>query len=444
MTDVRVSDRVLPHSLDAEKSVLGAVLLHDATLALIAASLTANDFFRDAHRRIYSGMLRLWARQVPVDLATLREELTRAGDLDEVGGPAYITALVDGVPRSSHIEHYAQIVRDKAQLRALIYAANEIHTAAYGGDAEAGEVLAFAESRIYALGSVVSGGHLVDGATMAQEGQSFLDRRGTSTGLIERSTGLQALDRGTLGLHGGHLTVIAARPGQGKSAFMLHLARQLGMYAPLVVAVFSLEMALIELVQRMMASEGEIDGHRLNGSARFQDFEQRQLDEALSRIGTSRIFVDDTASRSITQIRSQCQRLLAQEGSLAAVCIDYLQLMTPVIGDRGESREQKVSAMAWGCKLLAKDLGVPVILLSQLSRAADASDRPQLSHLRESGAIEQHADDVWFVHPPSQEQDNGTCDIIVAKQRSGPLNTFIVGYDRTRFRFFDVDLHHAN
>jgi replicative DNA helicase len=437
---MKSSDRALPHSLEAERSILGAVLLHTESISHVDGILHANDFFRDAHRRIFEAMLRCSNHNVPIDLTTLKEELDKKNDLDEVGGPSYISALIDGVPRSTNIEHYARIVVEKAQLRELIYASNKILADAYAGESEAADVLANAEASIYSITQkATGGGMLVGGAQMAQEGYALLKRLhggGTLPGL---STGLQLLDADTLGLHPNHLTVVAARPGKGKSAFMLHLARHLGMRLGQVVAIFSLEMGRDELILRTLAAEGRVAGHRMN-SGHISGGEYGRLGTMLNQIGDSKLYVDDTPGRTIVQMRSQCRRLTAQVGPIGAVFIDYLQLMTPVwTQGRQTNREQDVNAMAWGAKMLAKELHAPVVLLSQLNRIAE-HEEPRLSHLRESGGIEQHADDVWFTHPP--EDDNGTCGIIIAKQRNGPKgHTLQVGYDPAEYRFWNLATH---
>lgn len=426
----------LPHDLDAERSILGAVLMHTSAISQVDGVLHPNDFFRDAHRRIFEAMQRCSNRNVPIDMTTLCDELTKKSDLDEVGGPAYLSALVDGFPRATNIEAYANIVLEKAQLRELIYASNKILAEAYAGEYDAADVMANAEAAIYGITQkATGGGALVDGKQMEQEGFALLERLHTPGSLLGLSTGLQLLDSATNGLHRSHLTVVAARPGQGKSAFMLHLARHLGMRLGQVCAIFSLEMAREELVMRTLAAEGRVPGHRMT-SGHMAPAEYQRLGLTLTQVGNSKLFVDDTPGRTVVQIRSQCRRLASAVG-LGAVFIDYLQLMRPV-WTKGQqtNREQDVSAMAWGCKIMAKELQVPVVLLSQLNRVA-VGEEPKLSHLRESGAIEQHADDVLFTYPP--EEDNGMCGIIVAKQRNGPKGCVMqVGYDPAQFRFWNL------
>jgi replicative DNA helicase len=344
-------ERTLPHNLDAERSVLGAALLYEDLLALVSDSLAASDFFRAAHRMLYGTMLTLAEKRTAVDLLTVRDALSNAGQLEECGGPAYITGLTDGIPKSTNIEHYAAIVREKAMLRELIYAANKVLTDAYAADEDAAMVLAGAEGAIYGIGERATAGSLVDGPRMAQEGFALVERLHTTGRLVGLPTGLLRLDEAMLGLHRKHLTVIAARPGNGKSALMLHIARQLGMAQQKPVAVFSLEMSREENILRMMATESGMDGHGLNqGHVSQAQFDR--LSHALNKIGGSQIYVDDTAGRTILQIRSLCRRLKSKTGVLGAVLIDYLQLMTPV--KQSHSREQDVSQMAWGAKMLGE------------------------------------------------------------------------------------------
>lgn len=430
--------RTLPQNLDAERSVLGAILMREEVLTFISGVLIPSHFFRKAHEHIYTAMLALAERRQAIDFITVREELTRTDLLDAVGGPAYIAALVDGMPRSTNAEAYARIVKDKALLRQLIFNASATIERAYEGEDDPATVLAETEAAVYSLGEQETGGELVGGERMAQEGMDLLERLHDSGRLAGLSTGLTVLDSSTLGLHPDHLCVVAARPGKGKSAFALHLARQIGMTLKQHVAVFSLEMSREELILRMMSSEGRMSGHAMRSGQGVSEGRYGQLTHAINRIGESCIWVDDTPSRTALQIRSQCRRLKARVGGLGCVIIDYLQLMTPVQHKKEATREQEVGAMAWSCKMLAKELHVPVVLLSQLNRSSEdrANQRPQLRDLRESGAIEQHSDDVLFIHPPQTE--NGTCEVVVGKQRNGPTAVLQVGYDPSQFRFWNL------
>lgn len=430
-----VEARNLPANLEAERSVLGAILLHESALTEASLILKPEDFFRAAHQRLYAAMLALSERRVAIDLVTLKEELGRTNDLDFVGGPAYIAALVDGLPRSMNVEHYAKILREKAILRAVVFAATEMISAAYEAEDDASAVVAQAEASIFGIGERETAGELVGGQQMASEGFDLLERLHTGK-LAGLSTGLIVLDEATLGLHKKHLTVVAARPGRGKSALALHLARHIGIQLQSVVAVFSLEMSREELILRMVASEAHVGGRDIH-TGRVAASEYSRMSGALGKIGNSGLYVDDTPTRTVLQIRSQCRRLKARAGRLDAVVIDYLQLMTP-LHRKEANREQDVSGMSRGCKMLAKELDVPVVLLAQLSRAAEGRENqvPQLRDLRESGAIEQDADDVLFIHPP--EVSDMTCDLIIAKQRNGPRTTLKIGYDESQFRFWNL------
>lgn len=428
------NNRVLPHNLDAERAVLGAILLRDDMLAMVTGVVTERDFFRVAHQHIYRAMLQLGDKHQAVDLTTVKNAL---GDyLDEVGGPAYISALIDGVPRTINAEHYARIIREKAILRELIINASKLIDRAYDPSEDAREVVQAAEGVIYGLSERETDGALVGGQQLAQEGHALLERLNASGHIAGISTGLTLLDNAMLGLHASNLQIVAARPGKGKSAYALHLARQLGIIQRLVVAMFSLEMSREEIVMRLMAAESQVSGHAMRSNMIPQSAYPR-LSEALCRIGDSGIYIDDTPGRTMLQVRSLVRRLKARAGRLDAVIIDYLQLMTPV-HRRDQNREQEVANMAWACKMLAKELRLPVVLLSQLNRSPEQREgtRPKLSDLRESGAIEQHADEVVFVHPPADP--NGTCELIVAKQRNGPTTAARVAYFPSEFRFANL------
>lgn len=431
-----VAERTLPHNLEAERAVLGAILLQSDVLSLVSGRLAADDFFRRAHAQIYAAMLRLAERAVAIDLTTVRDDLTRKGELDKCGGPAYVSGLVDGVPHSTNVEYYGGIVAEKAMLRRLIFAANKALASAYEGEDEATAILTAVEAEILAVGDRHDEGELVDSARMATEGMALLERLQETGGMVGLSTGLHDLDAQTLGLHPGQLTVVAARPGRGKSAFAMQVARHVGLHLRRTAPVFSLEMAREELIMRILAAEGRVNGHLMR-AGRTPERSYPRLGEVLGMMSEGRLLVDDTPARSVLQIRSACRRLRARAGELAVIVVDYLQLMTPA-RRKDQNREQEVAGLAWGCKVLGKELMVPVLLLSQLNRETEQrrGQKPQLSDLRESGAIEQHADNVLFVHPPAEA--NGTCEIIVAKQRNGPLTSVQVGYDAAEFRFWDL------
>lgn len=432
---VTVAERTLPHSLDAERSVLGASLLAPDAYVLASEVIEAADLFRDAHRRIWDHLGRLSAAGSALDLLTLRESLQRSGELEECGGPAYIASLVDGVPRSTNVEHYARVVREKSLLRQVIFACNATLAKAYDpGDQSTEEVVHEAEQRIYEVASAsTSGAGMVDSTVIERDGRELLQRLQTTGRIAGIGTGLVELDASTRGLHRQQLVIAAARPGGGKSAFALGVAEHVAITTSLTVGMFSLEMSREEIALRLMSRRGRVNAHALaSGHAGHADYER--IDEALTRIGQGRLWVDDMPGRTVLQIRSLARRLKARFPDLALLVVDYLQLVTAARSRRQDSRTQEVADITRGLKLIAKELNVPVLALSQLTRDPEKSNRrPKLSDLRESGSIEQDADQVWFIHLP--DQHDGTALVIVAKQRNGPPGPVKVAYEPSQFRF---------
>jgi replicative DNA helicase len=441
MPDV-VAERPLPHNLEAERSVLGAILLHNDAFNLAAEVIDAQDFFRDAHRRIFDKMVRLAERGDAIDLVTLKEELGRSGDLDEVGGPAYITALVDGVPRSTNVEHYARIIKEKATLRNLIFSANKILTNAYAGEDEAEVILDQAEHAIFAIAD----DNVRDGFVSVRElAQSSLDtienlhaRKELSTRV---PTGFADLDEMTSGFQPSDLIIVAARPSMGKTSLVLNMAQHVGTKTDMSVGIFSLEMSKEQLFLRMLTSEARLDAHRLRGGF-LGERDWGRLSQAIGTLSEAKIFIDDSPSIGVLEMRAKCRRLASEHG-LHMIMVDYIQLMQ----GRGkfENRTLELASISRSMKGLAKELNVPIIVLSQLSRAPESrSDhRPQLSDLRESGALEQDADLVLFIYREDQYADKtqpptdaqGTAELIIGKQRNGPTGTVKLAFIREYTRF---------
>jgi len=440
--DVAASHRTLPHNLEAERSVLGAVLLHNDAFNAAAEVIDGNDFFRDAHRRIFDKMVKLVERGDAIDLVTLKEELTRSGELDEVGGPAYIAALVDGVPRSTNIEHYARIIKEKSTLRNLIFSANKIVSSAYEAEEEADVILDQAEHAIFAIAD----SKIRDGFVSLRElAHSSLDtieqlhaRKELITGV---PTGFTDLDEMTSGLQPADLVIIAARPSMGKTSLVLNMAQHVGTKTDMTVGIFSLEMSKEQLFLRMLTGEARIDAHRLRGGF-LGERDWDKLAKAISTLGEAKIFIDDSASIGVLEMRAKCRRLAAEHG-LHLVIVDYVQLMQG--RGRFENRTLELASISRSLKGLAKELRVPIVLLSQLSRAPEsrADHRPQLSDLRESGALEQDADVVAFIYredmyldknqPPTDAQ--GVAELIIAKQRNGPTGIVKLAFIREFTRF---------
>lgn len=419
-----ILERTLPHSLDAERAVLGAILLHNGTYDRAARHISAASFYRDAHRRIFASLARLIDRPSgAADLPLLRDDLARCGDLDECGGPAYLSALVDGLPRATNIEHYAAVVKDKALLRECIYLGNKITAAAYEGEEPAATVIAAADQAIVALQHGAKADQMRSLAASQGELLDDLEHRIKHKGELSGvTTGFQSLNEMTLGWQAGDLIVLAARPSIGKTSLVLNSAfagaealRPDGSRRH--VAIFSLEMRRSQLEYRIVASLTNIDLSRLLGGY-VRDNEWPKITEALERMHAADLYIDDTASRTVSDIRGTCRRL-ASEHRLDLVVIDYVQLMTGPRERKGTTRTEEIAHISRALKVLAGELAVPIILLSQLNRsAASRTDpRPQLSDLRDSGALEQDADIVLFLHR-KHHRESGTTQAIIEKGRN--------------------------
>src|SRR5688500_16323542 len=414
--------RTLPHNLEAERSVLGAILIDNDTFNVAAAILDQRAFFRDAHRRIFERMMELSERSQPIDLITLKEELERAGDLEEVGGPAYIASLVDGVPRSTNVEYYAQIVKEKATLRHLIFAANKILGNAYEADQEADLILDEAESGIFAVAEDRIKSGFMAMRDLVKESfpkiEKLFEHKTFITGV---PTGFDELDRKTRGLQAGDLVIVAARPSMGKTSLVLNICQYVATHGG-VAGFFSLEMSKESLFMRMLASEAKIDMYRLM-SGQIGQKEYGQITHAMERLSEAKLFADDTAGIGALEMRAKARRLKAEHG-LSVLAIDYIQLLTG--RGRFENRPLELASISRSLKGLAKELNVPIIVPYQLSRApgARSDERPELSDLRESGALEQDADVVMLIYREDaynrdpNHPDAGTAELIVAKQRN--------------------------
>src|SRR5688572_5919081 len=439
MPELAVAERTLPHNLEAERSVLGAILLHNDAFNLAAEVIDASDFFRDAHRRIFDKMVRLAERGDAIDLVTLKEELGRASELEEVGGPAYISALVDGVPRSTNVEHYARIIKEKATLRNLIFSANKILATAYQAEEEADVILDQAEHAIFAIADDKVSEGFVPLRDLAQSSLDTIEKLHARKELITGvPTGFTDLDEMTSGLQSSDLVIVAARPSMGKTSLVLNVAQHVGTKTDMTVGIFSLEMSKEQLFLRMLTAEARIDAHRLRGGF-LGERDWGKLSQAIGTLSEAKIFIDDTPSIGVLEMRAKCRRLAAEHG-LHLVIIDYVQLMQ--WRGRFENRTLELASICRSLKGLAKEPRVPIILLSQLSRAPESrSDhRPQLSDRGESGALEQDADVVIFIYREGQYADKnapstdaqGIAELIVGKQRSGPTG----GVERAFIREF--------
>src|SRR6187401_3219391 len=401
MPETAVAERTLPHNLEAERSVLGAILLHNDAFNSAAEVVDTADFYRDAHRRIFDKMVKLAETGEAIDLVTLKEALNRSGDIDEVGGPAYITALVDGVPRSANVEHYARIIKEKATLRNLIFSANKILANAYSAEEEADAILDQAEHAIFAIADDKVRDGFVSLKHLAQSSLDTIEKLHARKELITGvPTGFTDLDEMMSGLQPSDLIIVAARPSMGKTSLVLNIAQHVGTRTDMTVGLFSLEMSKEQLFLRMLTSEARIDAHRLRGGF-LGERDWGKLSQAIGTLSEAKIFIDDSASIGVLEMRAKCRRLASEHG-LDLVIIDYIQLMQG--RGRFENRTLELASISRSMKGLAKELRVPMVVLSQLSRAPESrSDhRPQLSDLRESGALEQDADLVAFIFREEQ------------------------------------------
>jgi replicative DNA helicase len=418
----RAYDRVPPHSLEAEVSVLGAALLSRNAASEAVEVLAADHFYRNAHRTVFEGVQDLLSLGEPIDTVTLTEWLARRDRLDEVGGPAALHDLTVAVPTAANAAYYARIVRERALLRRLIDAGTEVAKLGYESTEDADTVVDKAESLIY---EVAQTGVTSDYAKLGdllnesfEQIEKLAEQGSEVTGL---STGFDDLDRLTAGLQPQNLIIVAARPAMGKSSLSLGIAQFVTVKLRRPAIIFSLEMSKLEIVNRMLSAEARIDSSKLR-TGRLEDTDWRKLGDALGSLSEAPLFIDDTPSISLMEIRAKCRRLKQKHG-LELVIVDYLQLMSS--HKRVDNRQQEVAEISRGMKMLAKELNVPVIALSQLSRQPESrtDKRPQLADLRESGSIEQDADIVGFIYRDEvydeESPDKGIAELIISKHRNG-------------------------
>ena len=429
-TDVAL-EKSLPHSAEAERAVLGAVLLDNTLFDQTSEILIPGDFYLESHRCIFSTMERLSSDSRVIDSLTLREALKKDNTLEAVGGVTYIASLLDGVPRVSSVDHYARIVKEKSLLRKLIHSANEILLRGISNEEDPLELLERAEKSIFEIGQekIKSGFvQLQDLLTESYENiESLYQRKELITGV---STGFVDLDRLTSGFQPADLIIVAARPGLGKTSLVVNIAQYAAIQDAKAVGIFSLEMTAQQLVTRMLCAEARVDSHKVR-SGYLSKEDWNRLAKTMSKLARAQVFVDDTPGISIVEMRSKARRLKAEHG-LDLLIVDYLQLMSGTSTGtrvRYENRQQEISAISRSLKAMAKELQVPLIAVSQLSRAPEqrrGDHRPQLSDLRESGSIEQDADLVLFIYREDlykKEEDleeQGVVQLIIGKQRNGP------------------------
>lgn len=418
-----ISDRVPPQSKEAEQSVLGSMIIDKEAIYSAAELLEEQDFYSTAHQKIYAGIISLSEKGEPVDLVTLSEELQHSQSLEDIGGRSYLVTLANAVPTAANIKYHSYIVREKAILRSLIHAATDIVSRSFEAPSNVDEFLDEAEQLIFEIGR--RGKHQGFASLKEVLVQAFdrieklYDEKKGVTGL---STGFTDLDRMCFGLQNSDLIVIAARPSMGKTTLALNMAQQIAVHEKRPIAFFSMEMSRDQLAQRLLCAESQIDAQNMRSGFLSQD-EWQKLTRAVGPLSESPLYIDDSASLSVMEVRAKARRLKAEKG-LEAVFVDYLQLMRGF--SRSESRQQELSEISRALKALAKELNIPVVALSQLSRAVEKRPerRPILSDLMESGGIEANADLVMFIYRESyynKNSDTGNiAEINIAKQRNGP------------------------
>ncbi|MFZ0979805.1 MAG: replicative DNA helicase [Candidatus Acidiferrales bacterium] len=434
-------ERPLPQNLEAERSILGAVLLDNHALNAAVQVLRSEDFFLSQHRHIFERMVQLSEKQQAIDTITLMEDLARRGELEAAGGVAYLSQLADGLPRVTNVDHYARIVKEKSILRGLIHSTAAIQEQAFASGEDADVILDRAESKIFQLAEDRVKAGLIGVKDLVKDGFERLEKIFSEgrriTGL---ATGYAGLDNETAGLQPSELIILAARPSMGKTALALNIAENVGLRQREPVAIFSLEMSKESLLLRLLASEARVDAHKFRTGHMSRD-DWNKVTGALANLGEAPIWIDDSASSTVLEMGAKARRLKRDRG-LSLMIVDYLQLVVPTGSGRQTNRQEEVSGMSRALKGLAKELKVPIVVLSQLTRAPEREDRkPQLADLRESGAIEQDADVVLFINRPNfyktdlPEEDRAKAELIIAKQRNGPTGTlnFVFLARHTRF-----------
>ena len=438
--------KIPPQNLDAEKSLLGAVLIDEETLADITEHVSTRDFYDKRHAAIFGGMTRLYERHKPVDLLTLTDELMKKDELDAIGGSAYLTELTNYVPTAAHAETYAEMVAQKAVRRRLIKASSEISELGFNEDTTTQELLERAEAELFSVSDQSLKQDLVSIETILTESFDRMEELHRNKGALRGvRTGWRDLDNMTAGLQRSDLIILAARPAMGKTTLVTNLAYNVATVAKKSVLFFSLEMSKEQLVDRMLADASGVDAWNIR-TGNLSDDDFSKLSEAMGEMAEAPIYLDDTPGLTVLEMRTKARRA-AHEAPLGLIIIDYLQLMQGS-GKDSSNRVQEVSEISRGLKLIARELNVPVIALSQLSRSVESRSPqiPQLSDLRESGSIEQDADIVMFIYReayynPETDRDNIT-DLIIAKHRNGPTGKVELYFHPERLRFMSLDKQH--
>ena len=445
--DTYASLKVPPHSVEAEQSVLGGLLLENEALDKVADLLSPEDFYRHDHRVIYEHISRLIEHSKPADIVTVAEALENNAKLAGVGGIAYLGALAQNTPSAANIRRYAEIVRERSVMRMLVEVGSNIADSAFSPQGKsAAQLLDEAEARIFEIaeGGQRSSQGFVDIKVLLPQVADRIDQlfqRDNASDVTGIATGFADLDSMTSGLQPGDLVIVAGRPSMGKTAFSINMAENVALDTKLPVAIFSMEMGATQLAMRMIGSVGRLDQHRMR-TGRLEDEDWVRLTTALGKLNDAPIFIDESAGLNALELRARARRLHRQAGKLGLIVVDYLQLMSAT--RQGENRATEISEISRALKSLAKELDVPVVALSQLNRGLEQrpNKRPVMSDLRESGAIEQDADVILFIYRDEvynpDSSDKGTAEIIIGKQRNGPIGTVRLTFigEHTRFENF--------
>ena len=450
MGEISNLERLPPQSLEAEQSVLGSMLQEGEAITKAVEFLRADYFYREAHRLIFAAIIELYNRGEPADLITVVEILKSKDQLEAIGGTTYLATLINGVPTSANVEYYAKIVEEKAMLRSLISAGTQIVNWGYEGEGQADTTLDKAEKIIFSISQRGIHQYFHPIKEVVDDLYDSIDQKYSEKGIIGLPTGFADLDGMTSGLQPSDLIIIAGRTAMGKTSLALNIAQNVSIRERIPVAIFSLEMSKEQLALRMLCSEGNVNAHRLR-SARLEESDWPRLTRAMGVLSPAPIFIDDTSNISCAEVRGKARRLKAEHKELGLIIVDYLQLMQ---GRGLENRVQEISEISRSLKSLARELSVPVLALSQLSRAVEKRDqkRPQLSDLRESGSIEQDADLVAFIYreqyykslskgvaPETEEEMVEETEIIIAKQRNGPTGSFKIGFEKNYTKFVNLE-----
>ena len=436
------SDRTLPHNKEAEQSVLGSSLSSTSAVGTVCELLKPDDFYFEQNRVVFSVILELFNENTPIDVVTVSDRLNQHDKLDLIGGVQYLSSLILSVPTTGNVEYYAKIIKDKATLRRLIFTSSNILNMAYDEEDLTDKILDVAEQRILDVSSGTVSNDIVHISEIMTTAYDDMVKNSMSTGTVTGlSTGFTYLNNMTGGLHGGELIIVAGRPGMGKSSFAVNIAEHVAIKENVPVAIFNLEMSKTMIVNRIICSQALVDSQNVR-KGEFQPEDWLQICSVVDKLSKSPIYIDDSSSITVSEIRAKCRRL-KQTKNLGLVVIDYLQLMQG--GGKSDNRQQEISNISRSLKILAKELDIPVIALSQLSRSSESrgDKRPMLSDLRESGAIEQDADMVIFLYRDDYYNEDSSekniAEINIAKQRSGSTGTLKLGWQGRFTKFVNID-----